>query len=760
MIEAFLTSSVLILAVLVLRRLCRGKISLCLQYGIWLLVAVKLLLVPVPFWESPFSILNLISVESGGVEERENLGMVPGTDTNTETTYVYNNADSNGVYIGEESVVETYFGPTAESTEKVHSFIPEEANGSGRSDKETGFFRDFLNMFPFLVYMNAFLLAAWMFFYNIKFYLKLRNIRVPFENEEQEKGSKKPKIYLVEELKTPCLYGMSIYLPVDTPKDEKKLRHILAHEEAHYRHKDFIWSLLRLICMALNWYNPFVWIAAAAQRQDCELACDEAAIKALGEEERISYGETLIRFVGEKAPQDILTVSTTMTADKKELKTRISCIAKKPATAKSIAAVVCIVLMAAVFCTFTGKVQAAEKTEQTREAAKDVLSDEEPGLPYRQSTETNGEAFTEHIYEPVEGEAMEGVLKGAEEEGRRDFTKEELIEEFSDLIKDSSFSVYVRSVSRSARQIDLFSLPTEIWDHEENPSAYGELVFSEDCSFHLHNFNPEFGRMELYDTDFSGFIDKMSWDGVTEVECKVTCKDGLITDIVGYHTYFGITYSEPVEKRDYYDLHGTEGYHLTGTYLADVSEAEGMEKIYVYSGNMGDGDGGYVVIEKWSDSTSEPEQVLWIEEAHTSRDGWNNIYVGEMDGKAFLFTLSIDIRDGYGSLAYHAFRLDEDGNPLPINGAKYMYEMETYKAENFTQWYASMSAYMNQSFLLLSTQEGTLKTGPGTIYGTQSPGDSSSYTTAPDSMDTTIPAPERGGYELIELKRRIEEGIF
>lgn len=147
--------------------------------------------------------------------------MVPGTDTNTETTYVYNNADSNGVYIGEESVVETYFGPTAESTEKVHSFIPEEANGPGRSDKETGFFRDFLNMFPFLVYMNAFLLAAWMFFYNIKFYLKLRNIRVPFENEEQEKGSKKPKIYLVEELKTPCLYGMSIYLPVDTPKDEK-----------------------------------------------------------------------------------------------------------------------------------------------------------------------------------------------------------------------------------------------------------------------------------------------------------------------------------------------------------------------------------------------------------------------------------------------------------------------------------------------------------------------------------------------------------
>lgn len=77
MIEAFLTSSVLILAVLVLRRLCRGKISLCLQYGIWLLVAVKLLLVPVPFWESPFSILNLISGGKRGVEEREKFGDGP-----------------------------------------------------------------------------------------------------------------------------------------------------------------------------------------------------------------------------------------------------------------------------------------------------------------------------------------------------------------------------------------------------------------------------------------------------------------------------------------------------------------------------------------------------------------------------------------------------------------------------------------------------------------------------------------------------------
>lgn len=36
-----------------------------------------------------------------------------------------------------------------------------------------------------------------------------------------EKKRKTPKIFLVEDLKTPCLYGTSIYLPIDVPTDEK-----------------------------------------------------------------------------------------------------------------------------------------------------------------------------------------------------------------------------------------------------------------------------------------------------------------------------------------------------------------------------------------------------------------------------------------------------------------------------------------------------------------------------------------------------------
>ncbi len=59
MIEWAITSSVLILVVLVLRRLLRGKISLRLQYGLWALVLLRLLL-PISFGATAVSVLNLV----------------------------------------------------------------------------------------------------------------------------------------------------------------------------------------------------------------------------------------------------------------------------------------------------------------------------------------------------------------------------------------------------------------------------------------------------------------------------------------------------------------------------------------------------------------------------------------------------------------------------------------------------------------------------------------------------------------------------
>ena len=70
--ESFLPASVLILVVVLLRRLLRGRISPRLQYALWLPVAIRLL-VPGPLFPAPVSVAGAarelsISLEEGRQE--------------------------------------------------------------------------------------------------------------------------------------------------------------------------------------------------------------------------------------------------------------------------------------------------------------------------------------------------------------------------------------------------------------------------------------------------------------------------------------------------------------------------------------------------------------------------------------------------------------------------------------------------------------------------------------------------------------------
>ena len=67
-LEVLVTSTVLIAGIFCLRKLTLGKISMRLRYGLWLLVAVRLLL-PLSVGTSAFSVMNLlpgILRENGG----------------------------------------------------------------------------------------------------------------------------------------------------------------------------------------------------------------------------------------------------------------------------------------------------------------------------------------------------------------------------------------------------------------------------------------------------------------------------------------------------------------------------------------------------------------------------------------------------------------------------------------------------------------------------------------------------------------------
>ena len=150
-------------------------------------------------------------------------------------------------------------------------------------------------------------------------------------------------------LPSPCLFGLfrpAVYVTEEVARDPAMLRHVLAHERTHYRHRDHLWSVLRGAALAVHWWNPLVWLAVSLSRRDGELACDEGALRALGEGERTAYGETLLSLVTARAaPRDLLSFATTMSGGKRSLRERITRIACQPK--QLVSAIVAAVLLLA-----------------------------------------------------------------------------------------------------------------------------------------------------------------------------------------------------------------------------------------------------------------------------------------------------------------------------------------------------------------------------------------------------------------------------
>lgn len=343
--EILLTSSALILALLALRRLFRKVLSRRAQYALWGLVLLRLL-IPASLPAADFSLLTAAEPVVSGLEGQA-LYLSPSRVTLTAPEGPLPS------YRSEEDP-KIVLGPPSENS--VYSYT-----NSQQVVHEVEYARQIVlaDQLPPIWYGGMAAMACWLVLSNLLFWRKLRRARTPYPVEGTGR-----RVYLVEEgLPSPCLFGLfrpAIYLTPAALQSPDRLRHVLAHEETHARHLDPLWSLLRAVCLTVYWFDPLVWWAALASRTDCELACDEGALRRLGEAERVPYGRTLLSLIPvRKAPANPLLSATTMTAGKRQLKDRITRVAENPVylgralfAAVALAALVCAV-------TFTG----AKKTE-------------------------------------------------------------------------------------------------------------------------------------------------------------------------------------------------------------------------------------------------------------------------------------------------------------------------------------------------------------------------------------------------------------
>lgn len=370
MTDILITSSVLIAALLLLRRLFRNTISRRVQYALWLLVLARLL-APVNLPYSDLSVLNAAKPVVRAVDDALHAAPVYLQPIEQYPASEYPNTPDASV-----DSATILWDPVGNRPDGYLALDPVGETVTKYAVRT--YYGDMLLAALSVIWKTGMaVVGSFFLFSNLALYVRLRKQRTEWTPTVSR------RVYLVPEgvLPSPCLFLGRIYLTPAALASEESIYHVLAHEETHAKHWDPLWSLLWCICLTVYWFDPLVWAAALCAKTDCELACDEAVLAQLDEPGRLGYGQTLLSLIPVKGRANPLLTATTMTSGKRQLKDRISRIAQKPR--QLAASVVAVAILATVVsaCTFSegGYLQGEtysppESAPPTAEVGSDMLS--------------------------------------------------------------------------------------------------------------------------------------------------------------------------------------------------------------------------------------------------------------------------------------------------------------------------------------------------------------------------------------------------
>ena len=237
LLEWVLTSAFLILAVTALRALLGRRVSAGLRYALWAVVLARLL-VPVQLFTTPVAGTSVL--RETGVEQWVT-APTPLPDSVPAVSAVP--ADPSPTELPDGTLIVPQPDP-APATVKVRP-IP------------------VLRILGGLWLAGTAAMGAAFLLSNLRFARRLRRVRVPLE------GADCPlPVYLADDLPSPCLFGLfrpAVYLTSAAASDPAMLRHVLAHELTHFRHRDHLWNALRGLALAVHWWDPLVMVVLLAQ---------------------------------------------------------------------------------------------------------------------------------------------------------------------------------------------------------------------------------------------------------------------------------------------------------------------------------------------------------------------------------------------------------------------------------------------------------------------------------------------------------------
>ena len=283
-------ASLVALFLLILQRIFLDKLSPRWQYGVWLVLLLRLL-VPAGFGGRPTVLDVTFWVET--LRTRVELGL--------------NSA---------------YSTPFAASLPAAP--VPLLPAGAPASWTD----------WAFLIYCAGVVLwAAWFVVSAVRLSLRVRG-GVPVEGERRaaiEALAKQQQLPMPRRIvecrwaRTPFVLGVvrpALVLPMGWALDEK----VVLHELLHLKYRDVWAGWLTTALRCLHWCNPFLWFVFDKTGNDRESLCDQRVLERLEGEDRRDYGRCLLAMADDKAMRT--PGATTMANGARAVKARIEAIAR------------------------------------------------------------------------------------------------------------------------------------------------------------------------------------------------------------------------------------------------------------------------------------------------------------------------------------------------------------------------------------------------------------------------------------------------
>ena len=352
LVQVALYSAAITAGILLFRFIFKNRISSKLQYLMWWLLILRLLMPVTPDIGLHFNLQDMLLKQAHQAElptPAPVLDVAPASVPSTQSSY--------------ESVA-----PAVQPNTDV---APSQHVNPAKST-------DWYSIVFVVWLLGAIGFLGWLIFVKLRYYESLQHLMAggPREVYElydrccKELGVKPLPLWIVNKSMSPgiAFFGEPVLLvPLSLCNDESRLRFALLHELTHKKRGDHYMTLLLNILRAVYWFDPVVHFAFSELRSDMESACDSDVLAYIGHEQKRGY-LTVILDMFSYDTEPILGMS--QIRSKRMAKQRMKGAFMKNRTSPAFRAITLCIALIMSLCCFTTACQSAPEKDTPGIAAE------------------------------------------------------------------------------------------------------------------------------------------------------------------------------------------------------------------------------------------------------------------------------------------------------------------------------------------------------------------------------------------------------